>query len=300
MTSIIIKLLFDTQAEDAVAFYTGLFNDSKITLVTRYPNEREECITCGINPADAGSVMNVDFEISSTFFTAINGKKGPEYAYSSSISLLVQCKDNHEITHLYNDLCTNGKILSPLQTDKKFGKTAWVQDKFGVCWRLIISETTQQKIMPLLLFSGEQYGRAKEAITFYTNLFQKSNIQNEIFDKHILTNETWFSLVNQNFIGMDTQDDLPYFSEATSFIILCNTQEEVDYYWNELSKEGDGFYREASAWLIDKYGIWWQMITFELTDMMRDTENLQHSIEELEKTELINIKQIKANRDNKV
>lgn len=42
------------------------------------------------------------------------------------------------------------------------------------------------------------------------------------------------------------------------------------------------------------------MITFELTDMMRDTENLQHSIEELEKTELINIKQIKANRDNKV
>ncbi|WP_096187203.1 VOC family protein [Evansella halocellulosilytica] len=64
--------------------------------------------------------------------------------------------------------------------------------------------------------------------------------------------------------------------------------------WQELSKDGDGFYREASAWLMDKYGIWWQLITTELTNVMRDTESLQNTIEEINKTELINVDQLKS------
>lgn len=288
-----IKLLYDTQAKEAATFYSEIFQDSKLEKITYYPKERDECESCGIHSAKAGTVMNVDFEIAETFFTAINGKQGPEYAYVSSISLLVNCKDMVELTDLYNALSTDGEILSSITMDETFGTTAWIQDKFGVCWRLIVSEITQPKIIPLLSFSGKRSGQTEEAVTFYTNLFKESSNTTEIFEKEKQLMR--FFLANQQLIGMDTHESFPDFTEAISFIILCDDQEEVDYYWQGLSNEGNGFYREASAWLVDQYGIWWQIITSELTNVMRDPEVLPHIIEEIEKTERINVKQILAN-----
>ncbi|WP_169818226.1 VOC family protein [Shimazuella kribbensis] len=290
MTFLKIKLLFDTQAKDAATFYSEIFQDSKLERVTYYPKERDACESCGIHPAKAGTVMNVDFEIAGTFFTAINGKRGPEYAYVSSISLLVNCKDMVELTELYNVLSTDGEILSSITMNETFGTTAFVQDKFGVCWRLVVPEIIQPKIIPLLSFSGERSGQAKEAVTFYTNLFKESRNLCEVSQKSKQLMQ--FFLANQPFIGMDTHENFPDFTEAISFIILCDDQEEVDYYWQGLLKEGNGFYREASAWLVDQYGIWWQIITSELTNVMRDPEHLPHMIEEIEKTERINVKQI--------
>lgn len=295
MATVHLKLLFDKQAEEAARFYTDLSEVGRIIKVTRYPKDRDECVACGINPADAGEVMNVDFEIGSTVFTAINGKKGPEYDHSSSLSLLVYCKNHDEWKRLYEQLSCDGKIIPTTIEESDHGQYVMIQDKFGVFWRLIVSSAEQkQKIQPFLLFSEERSNGIAEVFRHYTQIFPDSNSSTSNLIPSI-KEEITFSLENQPIICGEVQE-APNFSEALSFIIICDSQAEVDYYWNKLIEGGDGYYRGESAWLVDKHGIWWQVITKELTDMMRETEHLDHSIKELEENELINVKEIKERR----
>src|SRR5690554_154342 len=172
MATIITKLLFDKQAGEAAMFYTSLFKNSTIKLLSHYPEDKEECKTCGLDPGCAGEVMNVDFELAGKAFTAINGKSGEEYAYNRSISLFVQCEDEQEIDHLWDSFSEEGTIISPLQsypTSKKYG---CVQDRFGVFWQLNLSIPISQKISPMMVFSENLYGKSMEAIKFYTSIFE--------------------------------------------------------------------------------------------------------------------------------
>lgn len=296
MATVHLKLLFNKRAEEAARFYTDLFEVGRIINVTRYPKDRNECVACGINPADAGEVMNVDFEIGPTLFTAINGKEGPEYGHSSSLSLLVYCKD-HEWKFFYEQLSSDGKIISTTIEESDTDQHAMIQDKFGVFWRLLVSRAEQkQKVQPFLLFTEEKSNEVAEVFRHYTKIFPDSNRSTNnmipsIKDEMTLT----FSLENQSIICGEVQE-APNFSEALSFIINCDNQAEVDYYWNKLTEGGEGYYRGESAWLVDKHGIWWQVITKELTDMMRETEHLENSIKELEENERINVKEIKERR----
>ncbi|MDQ0273755.1 VOC family protein [Cytobacillus purgationiresistens] len=295
MATVYLKLLFNKRAEEAAKFYTDLFEVGRIIKVTRYPKDRNECVVCGINPADAGVVMNVDFEIGSTLFTAINGKEGSKYDHSSSLSLLVYCKNHDEWKLLYEQLSCDGKIISTTIEDSERCQYVMIQDKFGVFWRLLISRTKQtQKVQPFLLFSEERSNGIVEVFRHYTQIFHASNrLTNNMIPS--IKEEMNFSLENQSIVCGEVQV-APNFSEALSFIIICDSQAEVDYYWNKLNEGGDGYYRGESAWLVDKYGIWWQVITKELTDMMRETEHLEHSIKELEENDLINVKEIKERR----
>ena len=295
MTTLQLKLLFNKQAEEAARFYTDLFEGGRIINVTRYPKDRNECVACGINPADAGEVMNVDFEIGRTLFTAINGKEGPEYDHSSSLSLLVYCKDHDEWNFLYDQLISDGKIISTTIEESDTDQHMMIQDKFGVFWRLLVSRTEQkQKVQPYLLFSGKKSNVVAEVFRHYTQIFPDSNkFTNNMIPS--IRDEMTFSLENQSIICGEVVE-APNFSEALSFIINCDNQAEVDYYWNKLIEGGDGYYRGESAWLVDKHGIWWQVITRELTEMMRETEHLENSIKELEKNERINVKEIKERR----
>jgi predicted 3-demethylubiquinone-9 3-methyltransferase (glyoxalase superfamily) len=110
-------LWFDDQAEEAVAFYMSLFDDSRITTTLRYPQNS--------SLGTPGSVMSLGFELSGQEFMALNG--GPDFRFNPSISFYVRCDDQAEIDRLWTALLDGGE---PQQC-------GWITDRFGVTWQIV-------------------------------------------------------------------------------------------------------------------------------------------------------------------
>ncbi|MFD1039837.1 VOC family protein [Virgibacillus byunsanensis] len=133
-----------------------------------------------------------------------------------------------------------------------------------------------QRITPNMWFDSQ----AEEAAKFYTSIFDNSKIGRinyygkEGYEIHgqpegtVITVE--FELEGQKFVALNGG---PYFefNEAISFIVNCESQEEVDFYWNNLSEGGDEKAQQC-GWLKDKYGVSWQVIPTILTEMLRDPD----------------------------
>ena len=110
-------LWFDDEAEEAVAFYMSLFDDSRITTTLRYPQNS----TIGT----PGNVMSLGFELAGQEFMALNG--GPDFRFNPAISFYVRCEDQAEIDRLWNALLDGGE---PQQC-------GWITDRFGVTWQIV-------------------------------------------------------------------------------------------------------------------------------------------------------------------
>jgi predicted 3-demethylubiquinone-9 3-methyltransferase (glyoxalase superfamily) len=110
MQSITPFLWFDSQAEEAMNFYTSVFADSKVISVSRAQ----------------GRVLSVTFEINGQRLMALNG--GPMYALTEAFSLFVGCESQAEIDELWAKLTANGG--SP-------GRCGWLKDRFGLSWQIV-------------------------------------------------------------------------------------------------------------------------------------------------------------------
>jgi predicted 3-demethylubiquinone-9 3-methyltransferase (glyoxalase superfamily) len=115
-------LWFDSQAEEAAAFYTSVFPNSRIRKVTRYGKEGFE-----IHRRPEGSAMTVEFELNGQPFTALNG--GPVFRFNEAISFQVFCETQEEIDHYWSRLGEDG--------DPKAQQCGWLKDKYGVSWQVI-------------------------------------------------------------------------------------------------------------------------------------------------------------------
>ena len=132
-----------------------------------------------------------------------------------------------------------------------------------------------QKITPFLWFDDQ----AEEAVKFYTSLFKNSKIgrifrnTEEVAEKtdrpvgSILTIE--FEIEDQKFVALNG-GPLFKFNESVSFVINCETQEEVDHFWEKLT--ADGGEESACGWLKDKFGLSWQVTPTVLIDMLHDSD----------------------------
>ena len=132
-----------------------------------------------------------------------------------------------------------------------------------------------QKITPFLWFDDQ----AEEAVNFYTSLFKNSKIgrifrnPEEAAEKtgrpvgSVLTIE--FEIEGQKFVALNG-GSLFKFNESVSFVINCETQEEVDYFWGKLI--ADGGEESACGWLKDKFGLSWQVTPTVLIDMLHDKD----------------------------
>ncbi|MBC7829666.1 MAG: VOC family protein [Chitinophagaceae bacterium] len=133
---------------------------------------------------------------------------------------------------------------------------------------------TIQKITPNLWFDRE----AEEAANYYISIFKNGKINKisrygkEGFEIHkmpagsVMVVE--FTLEGQTFLALNG-GPLFTFSEAISFVVNCETQEEIDYYWNKLSESGDKNAQQC-GWLKDKYGLSWQIVPTIMDDMLLD------------------------------
>jgi len=134
-----------------------------------------------------------------------------------------------------------------------------------------------QKIAPCLWFDGQ----AEEAAKFYVSIFKNSAIGTvtrygkEGFEIHggregsVLT--VTFRLEGQEFMALNGGPHFK-FTEAISFVVKCETQAEVDYYWDKLREGGDEKAQQC-GWLKDKYGVSWQIVPVALMTMMADTDS---------------------------
>jgi predicted 3-demethylubiquinone-9 3-methyltransferase (glyoxalase superfamily) len=133
-----------------------------------------------------------------------------------------------------------------------------------------------EKITPCLWFDD----RAEEAAKFYTSIFKNSKIGNvtrygkegyEIHGREAGTVMTIdFEIEVQKFVGLNG-GPIFKFNEAISFQVHCETQKEVDYYWEKLSEGGDEKAQQC-GWLKDKYGVSWQIVPTVLGRMLQDKD----------------------------
>jgi predicted 3-demethylubiquinone-9 3-methyltransferase (glyoxalase superfamily) len=160
-----------------------------------------------------------------------------------------------------------------------------------------------QKITPCLWFDNQ----AEEAANFYTSIFKNSKIGRiarygkEGYEIHgrsegtVMTVE--FEIDGQAFTALNG-GPIFKFNEAISFQVRCETQEEVDYYWEKLSEGGDKKAQQC-GWLKDKYGMSWQVIPKVLSELLGDpdSEKSQRAMKAMLQMKKIDIGKIKRAYD---
>ncbi len=262
---IIPCLWFDDNAEEAVNFYISLFENSKIIGKERYTKAGYE-----FHQRPEGSIASILFELANQKFLALNG--GPVFKFTEAISLFVYCESDERFETLYEKLVDGGEIL---MEKGKYGwseKYAWVKDKYGLSWQLDFEKiNSPQKIVPSLLFVNDKFAQLKDAFEFYVSIFPNSKqiLQypypkaEGIPEGTLLFNQ--ISLNGYLLNGMSSNFEHKFdFNEAISFIVLCDSQDEIDYYWEKLLNGGTA---QQCGWLKDKFGISWQIVPANLLDI---------------------------------
>lgn len=248
-------LWFNGKAKEAASFYCSVFPSSRIT---------------------ADTPMVVTFEAAGQKFMCLNG--GPDFTPNPSISFFVVCETGEEVEQTWTKLLDGGSVMMPLDKYEWSEKYGWLQDKFGISWQLFRGklEEVGQKFSPSLMFTGEQHGKAEEAIRYYTALFEPSSVTGILKygkndgDTEGTVKHAQFKLANHVFMAMDSSFSHGFsFNEAISFVVECKTQEEIDFYWNRLT---DGGTESRCGWLKDKYGLSWQIVPTILGELMSDRE----------------------------
>jgi len=130
-------LWFDNNAEEAMNFYVSVFNNSKISTVTRYGDA---------GPGPKGSVLTAAFELEGQKFVALNG--GPRFKFSEAISFVINCETQKEIDYFWGKLTSDGGQES---------MCGWLKDKFGLSWQVVPAEIGS-------LLTGEKSNQVMQAI----------------------------------------------------------------------------------------------------------------------------------------
>lgn len=269
MQKIVANLWYDKESLEAATFYATLFKDSKIMGVTT------------IHDTPSGDSEMVTLNLAGQEFMLISA--GPIFKFNPSISLRVDCNTAEEVDFLWDKLSEGGKVMMPLDTYPFSKKYGWTEDKYGLSWQIMFAmdPVITQKITPTLMFTGEHYGKAEEAIGFYETVFKNTKVGGILHyevgeepDTPDTIKYAGFMLEGQAFAAMDSARNHDFtFNEAISFIVNCIDQEEIDYFWEKLSFVPEA---EQCGWLKDKFGVSWQIVPTVMGEMMqtKDPEKL--------------------------
>jgi predicted 3-demethylubiquinone-9 3-methyltransferase (glyoxalase superfamily) len=264
MQTVTPHLWFDKEAKEAAELYTSIFKHSEIKSTARLHN------------TPSGTVDLLTIELLGQEFRFISA--GPLFRFTSAVSFLVACDTKDEVDALWNELSKGGSALMELAAYPFSERYGWTQDRYGLSWQVMFmgEREIEQKITPTLMFVGEQCGKAEEAINFYASVFHNAKVghilrygTNEEPDKAGTIKHAGISLEGESFAVMDSARASGFtFNEAISFMVHCNTQEEIDYFWSKLSAHPKA---EQCGWLKDKFGLSWQTVPAVMDEMLKDT-----------------------------
>jgi len=251
MKSITPCLWFDGQGEAAAALYTSLFPNSKINQLIRFTKAGFEH-----HRQLEGSVMTVAFSLFGEEFLALNG--GPSFSFNPSLSNFLFCKTAEQADHFWTVLSAGGTTRMPLDAYPWSKKYGWTTDRFGVEWQIFLSDEGREGISPALLFTNKVFGQGQAALNHYLSRFKDSKLH--FVAKNDEANailHAQFQLAGRNFVLCEGPGEhKTAFNEALSFIVNCDTQSEIDMFWESLSEGGS---TGPCGWLKDKFGVSWQV-----------------------------------------
>jgi len=274
MQKIVPFLWFDDKAVEAVNLYTSLFKNPRIGATARYDENAAK-----VSGRPVGSVMTVEFELAGQKFAALNG--GPIFKFTPAISFLVSCETAEEVDTLSKKLVEGGSTLMELGEYPFSKRYTWLADKYGLSWQIMYAgaQKTKQKITPTLMFVGAVAGKAEDAMNFYVSTFKDPGSKigeidrygkGEEGDKEGTIRHASFELFGQEFGIMDSAHKHNFtFTEAISFVVNCDSQQEIDLYWETLSADPKA---EQCGWLKDRYGVSWQIAPTILPKLLSDPD----------------------------
>jgi predicted 3-demethylubiquinone-9 3-methyltransferase (glyoxalase superfamily) len=294
MQKIIPFLWFDKEAVEAADFYVSVFPNSRVTNVAK------------LKDTPSGDCDTVSFELMGYEFGAISA--GPLFTRNPSISFMVNFDPSQDkdaasrIDTIWAKLSDGGKALMPLDKYPFSERYGWIQDKYGVSWQLILTNPEGEKrplIMPSLMFTGDMTGKANEAIDFYVSAFKNSKRGMSAAyppgaapekDAKLMFAE--FMLEDQWFTAMDSGHMHKFgFNEATSLMVNCESQEEIDALWEKLSAVPES---EQCGWLKDKYGVSWQIVPASMGEFLsaKDPEKAKRVMDAMLQMKKMDIKSL--------
>jgi predicted 3-demethylubiquinone-9 3-methyltransferase (glyoxalase superfamily) len=268
MSKITPHLWFDKEAKEASTFYASLLPDSQVSSIQT------------IHGTPSGDCDIVSFTMAGQPFMAISA--GPYFKINPSISFFINFDPSRnadaskQIDEVWNKLAEGGTALMPMQEYPFSKRYGWMQDRYGTSWQLILTDPAGEErptIVPSLLFVNDKCGKAEEASDFYLSIFSGSKRGTVARypagmapDKEGALMFTDFKLLDTWMAAMDSAHEHKFsFNEAISFIVKCDTQKEIDYYWEKLSAVPSA---EQCGWLKDKYGVSWQIVPSVMDEMM--------------------------------
>jgi predicted 3-demethylubiquinone-9 3-methyltransferase (glyoxalase superfamily) len=301
MQKITPHLWFDKEAREAAEFYVSLFAGSKISSVTT------------LSGTPSGDCDLVSFDLAGLPFMAISA--GPIFKFNPSVSFQIKCSTKEEVDAIWEQLSPGGKVLMPLDTYPFSARYGWLEDRYGLSWQVIHAggSAIRQKLTPVLMFVGNVCDKAEEAINFYVSVFKgapdgagtgetEADVlarygKGEEPDKEGTVRYAQFSLLGHEFGAMDSARDHKFaFNEAISFIVPCDTQEEVDYFWGKLSADPKA---EQCGWLKDKYGLSWQITPAAMQELLagndkKRIERVSQAFLKMKKFDIVALKRAAA------
>jgi predicted 3-demethylubiquinone-9 3-methyltransferase (glyoxalase superfamily) len=241
-------LWFDGQAKAAAEFYSNIFANSKLL-------------------SDSGMV--VMFEVMGKKIMGLNG--GPMFQLNPSISFMVHLDSVEAINKAWEQLSEGGTALMAIDKYPWAERYGWIKDKFGMTWQLMLADMID--LAPSMLFANQQYGRGLEAMELYQTIFPQSATDvKELYGPGAAQAEGKlmfgrFRIQDYSIVAMDGPGDHQFqFNEAFSYVVQCDTQEEIDHYWNSLIANGGK--ESRCGWLADPFGVSWQIIPSSLSKLM--------------------------------
>ncbi|HEY0964592.1 MAG TPA: VOC family protein [Candidatus Paceibacterota bacterium] len=266
---IVPHLWFDTEAVEATAFYTSLFPQSKIIAVNQ------------IKDTPSGDCDIVSFELLGQECMAISA--GPYFKFTPAISLMVNfdaAQDSEAATRIdevWEKMSEGGTALMPLGEYPFSKRYGWIQDKYGLSWQLILTDPegeVRPPLIPMLLYISESGEKAEAATDYYLSVFSGSargtmarypagmepNKEGAVMFTDFRIGDQWFAAMD----GLASQHTYN-FNESVSLMVKCDTQEEIDYFWERLSAEPEA---EQCGWCKDKFGVSWQIVPKAMDAMM--------------------------------
>lgn len=267
-------LWFDGNGKEAAIFYCSVFRNTTIV-------QENEWV--------------VMFESAGQRFMCLN--LSPSYPFTPAISFYVLCESEEEVSSYWEKLLPGGKVMMPLDKYDWSPKYGWLQDRFGVSWQLALGkmEDVGQKFTPSLMFTGNQVGKAEEAMLMYTSVFKQSEVVGMMRygagqkDEGLVAHEQ-FKLNGHVFMGMESSMAHHFgFTEAVSLVVNCENQEEIDWFWERLTLNGQ---EGKCGWLKDKYGVSWQIVPTVLGKLMSDPERAKRVQEAFLKMKKFNIQEL--------
>lgn len=264
------------QAADMSELYRAAFRDAVETDRQHYPTEG----LLDFQKPLAGQVLTVSLEIHGQPVAIVNA--GDEFRPNPAAGFMVNfdpgvVEDAAEyLDSVHARLVEGGRELMPLDEYPFAKRYAWVEDRFGVSWQLILTDPAGEPrpvVLPALMFCGPAQDRCAEAIDRYVSVFPGSALGNRVQvpgEDGLPTPKVVFSDARLGDTWVTAMDSGPAqdftFTEGFSLMVAARDQEELDRWWAALSARPEA---ERCGWCKDEFGVSWQIVPENLGELMQ-------------------------------